>query len=111
MRFFFLSLFSIVFISLLTVLVYDSLTGAIPVTPNCGADRTYAFYRTLEEKARAEDMWMHAGFIPTYYEESPESFHASGYLGFMCLRRMTREELGQEHMLQRERVMTEHTSI
>ncbi|MEM3154026.1 MAG: hypothetical protein QW165_00465 [Candidatus Woesearchaeota archaeon] len=111
MRFYFFILFSIFLVSTLAVITADTITGNIPKTPNCGAERTYAFYRTLEEKQRAEAMWEQAGFVPVGYEVAPDSFHPSGRIGFMCLRRKTLQELGQEHMWQRDRVVTEGSSI
>ena len=95
----------------MTVITINSITGNVVNTPNCGADRTYAFYRTLEEKQRVEAMWEQAGFVPVSYEVAPESFHASGRIGLMCMRRMTLQELGQEHMWPRDSVITEGGSI
>jgi hypothetical protein len=111
MRFILFSLLSIFLICFTVVLTVNSITGQVPITPNCGGERTYAFYRTLEEKADVEAMWRQAGFIPTTYEEAPDSFQSSGYTGFMCMRRMTRQELQQDHMRQRDRVITQGSSI
>ncbi len=110
MRFLFYSLFFIVIISTLTVILVDSITGNIPITPNCGAQRTYAFYRTLEEKEAAERMWRQAGFIPELFEEQRSNYN-NEVNGYWCLRRMTREELKQEHMLERDRVITQGSSL
>src|SRR3989344_2207887 len=97
---------SIFIISLLSVLLVDTITGNTSITEHCGSGRTYAFYRTPEEKDAVEYMWRRAGFIPVSYEEAPESFQQSGTDGFLCLRRMNREELAQEHMLERRSVVT-----
>ncbi len=111
MNFYFLILLSLFLICVLAVITVDSITGNIPVTPNCLGGHTYAFYRTLEEKQRAEAMWDKAGYIPVSYEVAPESFHASGRIGFMCIRPKTMQELGQEQFLPHPRVVTEGSSI
>lgn len=111
MRFFFLIIISLFFICILAVITVDTITGNIPVTPNCLGGHTYAFYRTLEEKQRAEAMWEKAGYIPVSYEVAPDSFHPSGRIGFMCIRPMTMQELHQEQFLPHNRVVTEGSSI
>src|SRR3989344_4498391 len=110
MKFLFVTIAAISLISLLTVLLADTINGNVSITPNCGGQRTYAFYRTLEEKTAVEHMWRKAGFIPESWEEAPDSFKASGMMGFFCLRRMTRQELEQEHMLERTSVVTRGSS-
>ena len=111
MRFFFLILISIFLISTAAVITVNSITGNIPVTPNCLGGHTYAFYRTLEEKHRAEAMWDQAGFVPVSYEVAPESFHSDGRIGFMCIRPKNMQELGQEQFLPHPRVVTEGSSF
>ena len=110
MRFFFISILFIFLISVVSVVVLDSFTGAMEVTPNCGAERTYAFYRTLEEEKRAEAMWKQAGFVPTAWQEEYNTVDGTTS-GYWCLRRLNNDELGQEHMWERNRVMTEGSSM
>lgn len=111
MRFFFFILLSIFLISTLAVITVNSITGNVVNTPNCPGGHTYAFYRTLEEKQRAEAMWEEAGFVPVSYEVAPDSFHSSGRIGFMCIRPKNMQELGQEQFLPHDRVVTEGSSI
>jgi len=110
MRYIFYSIIFIFLISVLTVITIDTITGNVPITPNCGGARTYAFYRTLEEKEAAEKMWKQAGFIPEAYEEQISNYNGETR-GYWCMRRMTNQELQQEHMLERERVITQGSSI
>lgn len=110
MKFLFATIAAIFLLSLLSTILVDTITGNVPITENCGGQRTYAFYRTLEEKDAVEHMWRKAGFIPESWEEAPESFKSSGRMGFFCLRRMTRQELEQEHMLERTSVVTRGSS-
>ena len=93
------------------MVVVDSFTGNIVNTPNCPGGHTYAFYRTPEERARVEEMWLKAGFVPVATEQAPESFQQSGQPSFICLRRMSKQELGQEQQLQRESVVTIGSSV
>jgi hypothetical protein len=95
---------------MMTVLTVDSITGNAPITPNCGAERTYAFYRTMEEKERAEDRWRQAGFIPEFWEEKVSNYNGETN-GYFCLRRMTKEELERDHMRERERSVSQGSSI
>ena len=106
MRIALLTILLISLISLISVVIVDEITGNASITQQCGSGRTYAFYRTPEEKDAVEYMWRRAGFMPVSYEEAPESFQQSGTDGFLCLRRMSREELAQEHMLERRSVVT-----
>lgn len=106
MRFIFSSLLLILTISVLALVAVDTITGKITNTPNCPGAHTYAFYRTLAEKTAVENMWQQAGFKVVADEPAPESFRSSGYEGFLCIKRMTHEEMGQIQHRERPRVVT-----
>jgi hypothetical protein len=105
MRFIFLSIFLIFFISVFTFIAINTITGNITNTPNCPGGHTYAFYRTPQERQEVEIMYLKAGFIPVSYEVAPERFHTSGDIYLLCMRRMTNQELEQYHMRERERIV------
>lgn len=111
MKAFFVFLLLIILSSILTLMMLSSITGNVVNTPNCPAGHTYAFYRTLAEKQAVEQAWMQAGYIPVSFEPAPASFESSGEKGFMCMRRMTYEELQQAHMRERSRVVTKGSSV
>jgi hypothetical protein len=107
MRVLFLSLISIFFIAVISVVLVNSMTGSIVTTPGCQVGCTPAFYRTLDEKARVEAMWERAGFANMGTGPAPESFKSSGYLEFACMCPRPWQELGQEQFLPHPRVVTE----
>ena len=85
MRVIFFSLFSIFFLSFLSIIMLDSFTGSITTTPGCQVGCTLAFYRTLEEKSEVEKMWGYACFVNMGEGPSPSSFRKSGYVSFACM--------------------------
>ncbi|MBI4146159.1 hypothetical protein HY489_02365 [Candidatus Woesearchaeota archaeon] len=101
----------IVAISSLSLVLVDNITGNVVNTANCPGGHTYAFYRTLEERTRVEAMWRKAGFLPIASEPVPESFKSTGEPRFLCLRRMTRQEMERDHMRIRESVTTKGSSV
>jgi len=111
MRTFFFFIFFILIICSLSLIAVNNLTGNMVNTPNCPAGHTYAFYRTLEERKAVEAMWLKSGFVPTSSEEPPDSFKADGTPRFLCLRRMTTQELNQLTMRSRDSVLTKGSSI
>lgn len=106
MRVIFFSLFSIFFLSFLSIVVLDSFTGAITTTPGCQVGCTPAFYRTLEEKAEVEKMWGFACFANMGEGPSPRSFRKSGYVSFACMCPRPWWECGQEQFLPHPRIVT-----
>lgn len=111
MRVFFVFLLLLILSSILTLTILSSITGNVVNTPNCSSGHTYAFYRTLAEKQAVEQAWMQAGFVPVSFEPAPASFESSGETGFMCMRRMTYQELKQASMRERGRVITVGSSV
>jgi hypothetical protein len=106
--FYFLFLFLIVFSTALTI---NTITGNIANHPNCPGGHTYAFYRTPAEQQAVIDMYLQAGFVPVNYEPVPTGFKTGSYEGFLCVRRMTSQEMQElghnspQHM-QKQRVVT-----
>jgi len=98
----------IVFSAAITV---NSITGNIPNHPDCVGAHTYAFYRTPAEQQAVIDMYLQAGFVPVNYEPVPDSFRTGSYEGFLCMKRLTGQEMQElghnspQHM-QKQRVVT-----
>ncbi len=106
MRVIFPLILILIFSSIFALLVMSTITGNLVNTPNCQGRHTYAFYRTLAERQGVEQMYKQAGFAVVSDEPAPESFQKSGYRGFLCMRRMNNQELMQETMRERSRVVT-----
>jgi hypothetical protein len=111
MRYFFFFIFFILVISFSSIVAVNTITGKITNTPNCPGAHTYAFYRTLEEREQVERMWLKSGFIVVANEYVPESFESSGQPRFLCLRRMTRQEMKSLTMLERDSAVTIGSSV
>ena len=110
-RFYFFILFLIVVICVLSVILVDSLTGAVLTSPGCQSGCTPVFYRTLDEKAAVEKMWYDAGFVIMGYGPSPSSFRRNDYLEFACACPRAMQELGQPNLWSRPRVVTVGSSV
>ncbi|RJQ19058.1 hypothetical protein C4580_05770 [Candidatus Woesearchaeota archaeon] len=111
MRTFFLFIFLILLICTISLLAANTITGQLTNTPNCPGGHTYAFYRTLEEREKVERMWLKSGFVAVANERVPQSFESSGQPRFLCLRRMTKEELQKYQAGERISVITKGSSI
>lgn len=111
--FYFFFLILIVFSAAVTI---NSITGNIANHPDCPGGHTYAFYRTPAEQQAVIDMYLQAGFIPVNYEPVPTSFRTGSYEGFLCMRRMTSQEMRElghnsPQMMSRGRVVTQGSSF
>lgn len=111
MRVYFFILLSIFLISLASVLVVDSFTGALLTTPGCQSGCTPVFYRTPEEKVEVEGMYYKAGFAIMGYGPAPQSFRKSGYYEFACACPRPLQERGVVQFNERPRVVSSRGSV